>query len=204
MIPYLLVDESTADRRGWYVGIEFSAAAPASRSSARVPSLRGEAGLDPSPGPYRTPRAAGRVLFETPTIFVGAFQGGPDGAGNILRRWARAVLNNPRTLANPSYPLLVNNSWGSGMAVDEALAHRMIEQSAQLGLEMFLLDAGWFRDVGDWQANPNKFPHGIASVADFAHQHGLKFGLWVTRGPQAGTSANRARSMCTMPPSRIG
>ncbi len=47
--------------------------------------------------------------------------------------------------------LLVNNSWGSGMAVDETLARRMIADSAQLGLEMFHLDAGWFRDVGDWQ-----------------------------------------------------
>ena len=74
------------------------------------------------------------------------------------------------------------------MAVDEALAHRMIEQSAQLGLEMFHLDAGWFRDVGDWQANRRKFPHGIARVADFAHQHGLKFGLWVDWA-QAGTSS---------------
>jgi hypothetical protein len=186
MIPYLLVDESTADQRGWYVGIEFSGRARITLERTGT-SLRGEAGLDPSPGPYRT-RVPPGGTFETPTIFVGAFQGGPDGAGNILRRWARAVLNNPRTLADPSYPLLVNNSWGSGMAVDEALAHRMIEQSAQLGLEMFHLDAGWFRDVGDWQANPNKFPHGIASVADFAHQHGLKFGLWVDWA-QAGTSS---------------
>ena len=186
MIPYLLVDESTADRRGWYIGIEFSGRTRITLERAGA-SLRGEAGLNPSPGPYRTQVPPGGI-FETPTIFIGAFRGGPDGAGNILRRWVRAVLNNPRTLADPSYPLLVNNSWGSGMAVDEALAHRMIEQSAQLGLEMFHLDAGWFREVGDWQANPNKFPHGIAGVADFAHQHGLKFGLWVDWA-QAGTSS---------------
>jgi Melibiase/Glycosyl hydrolase family 36 C-terminal domain len=186
MIPYLLVDESTGDRRGWYIGIEFSGRSRITLERAGT-SVRGEAGLDPSPGPYRTRVPPGGTL-EAPTIFIGAFRGGPDGAGNILRRWVREVLNNPRTLADPSYPLLVNNSWGSGMAVDEALAHRMIEQSAQLGLEMFHLDAGWFRDVGDWQPNPRKFPHGIASVADYAHQHGLKFGLWVD-WTQAGTSS---------------
>ena len=186
MIPYLLVDEPGGDRRGWYVGIEFSGRTHMTLRRAGA-SLRGEAGLDPMPGPYKT-RVPPGGTFETPTIFVGAFRGGPDGAGNIVRRWVRAVLNNARTLANPSYPLLVNNSWGSGMAVDEALAHRMIEQSSQLGLEMFHLDAGWFRDVGDWQANPSKFPRGIASVADFAHQHGLKFGLWVD-WTQAGTSS---------------
>jgi Melibiase len=186
MIPYLLVDEPNADRRGWYLGVEFSGRSRIAleRSGA---SLRGEAGLDPDPGPYRT-RVPPGSTFETPSIFLGAFRGGPDDAGNIVRRWVRAVLNDPRTLADPSYPLLVNNSWGSGMAVDEVLAHRMIEQSAQLGLEMFHLDAGWFRDVGDWQANPAKFPHGIADVADFAHQHGLKFGLWLD-WTQAGTSS---------------
>ena len=185
MIPYLLVDEPDGDRRGWYVGIEFSGRTRITLERAGA-SLRGEAGLDPNPGPYRT-RVPPSGAFETPTIFIGSFRGGPDEAGNILRRWVRTVLNNPRTLADPSYPLLVNNSWGSGMAVDEALAHRMIEQSSQLGLEMFHLDAGWFRDVGDWRANPTKFPHGIASVADFAHQHGLKFGLWMD-WTQAGTS----------------
>ena len=186
MIPYLLIDEPAGERRGWYVGIEFSGRTRITLERAGA-SLRGEAGLDPNPGPYRT-RVPPGGTFETPTIFIGAFRGGPDGAGNVLRRWVKAVLNNPRTLAQPSYPLLVNNSWGSGMAVGEALAHRMIEQSAQLGLEMFHLDAGWFRDVGDWQANSGKFPHGIASVADFAHRHGLKFGLWLD-WTQAGTSS---------------
>jgi alpha-galactosidase len=52
---------------------------------------------------------------------------------------------------------------------------------------MFHLDAGWFRDVGDWHASAEKFPHGIASVADFAHRNGLKFGLWID-WTQAGTS----------------
>ena len=185
MIPYLLVDELDGDRRGWYIGIEFSGRTRIALERAGA-SLHGEAGLDPKPGPYRT-RVPPGGSFETPSIFIGAFHGGPDDAGNILRCWVRAVLNNPITLADPSYPLLVNNSWGSGMAVDETLAHRMIEQSSRLGLEMFHLDAGWFRDVGDWHANSLKFPHGIASVADFAHQHGLKFGLWLD-WTQAGTS----------------
>ena len=104
-----------------------------------------------------------------------------------MNRCTCRCSNNPRTLRDSSYPLMVNNSWGNGMAVDETLAHRMITESAQLGLEMFHLDAGWFRGVGDWQADPAKFPHGIASVADFAHRHGLKFGLWID-WTQAGTS----------------
>jgi len=185
MIPYLLVDEPGGARQGWYVGIEWSGRTRITLQR-NVASLQGEAGLNPGLSPYRTRLPPGGT-FATPTIFIGAFGGGPDGAGNIVRRWVRGVLNNQRTLRDPSYPLMVNNSWGSGMAVDETLAHRMIAESAQLGLEMFHLDAGWFRGVGDWQADPAKFPHGIASVADFAHRHGLKFGLWID-WTQAGTS----------------
>jgi hypothetical protein len=186
MIPYLLVAESGGARRGWYVGIEFSGRTQITLRRERT-FLAGEAGLNPLPGPYRTRLPPG-AAFTTPTIFLGAFTGGPDDAGNVLRQWVREVLNNPHTVRDPRYPLLVSNSWGSGMAVDEALAHRMILDAADLGLEMFHLDAGWFRAVGDWHADPDKFPHGIAGVADFAHAHGLKFGLWVD-WTQAGTSA---------------
>jgi alpha-galactosidase len=55
----------------------------------------------------------------------------------------------------------------------------MIRESAELGLEMFHIDAGWFRGVGDWYPHPQKFPHGLAPIADAAHQRGLKFGIWV-------------------------
>lgn len=185
MIPFLLVDTPDAEGLGWYIGIEFSGRTR--MTLARDPDgVRGTAGLNPEPGPYRTRLSPGST-YATPTVFLGAFRGGADAAGNELRRWVRKVLGHPEALRNPSYPLLVNNSWGSGMAVDEALARRMILESHQLGLEMFHLDAGWFRSVGDWHADPVKFPHGVAAVADFAHHNGLRFGLWID-WTQAGLS----------------
>jgi hypothetical protein len=185
MIPWMLVDEPHGLRRGWYLGIEFSGRTRITLERDGG-ALRGDAGLDPLPGPYRTRLPPGGTLA-TPTIFIGAFSGGPDGAGNILRRWVREVLGHAQTMRDPSYPLLVSNSWGSGMAVNESLARRMIEDAVALGLEMFHLDAGWFRDVGDWRADPAKFPAGLPALADFAHQKGLRFGLWVSWA-QAGTS----------------
>ena len=186
MIPYVLVERSGAEEAGWYVGIEFSGR---TRITLRrqAESMAGEVGLNPNPGPFRTRLAAGQT-FETPTIFLGGFAGGPDDAGNVLRRWIRAALNNPLTLKNPSYPLLVSNSWGSGMAINEEQAHHMIQDASALGLEMFHLDAGWFRALGDWVSNPDKFPHGVESVAAYAHQMGMRFGLW-TDWTQAGDSA---------------
>jgi Melibiase/Glycosyl hydrolase family 36 C-terminal domain len=185
MIPWVLVGEPDGERRGWYLGIEFSGRTRIALERDAT-GLRGEAGLNPLPGPYRTRLPPGGT-FLTPTIFIGAFSGGPDGAGNILRRWVRDVLGHAETLRDPSYPLLVSNSWGTGMAVDESLARRMIEDASALGFEMFHLDAGWFRGVGDWRPDPAKFPHGIAAIADYAHAHHLRFGLWVSWA-QAGTS----------------
>jgi hypothetical protein len=185
MIPYVLIEDPGGAHRGWYVGIEFSGRTRIALER-NGSALRGAAGLNPLPAPYRTRLVRG-VAFVTPTVFLGAARGGPDAVGNILHRWVRAVLDNPHTLADRMYPLMVSNSWGSGTAVDEAQARRMILQAQQLGLEMFHLDAGWFRAVGDWRADPVKFPHGIAAIADFAHAHGLRFGLWVDWA-QAGTS----------------
>ena len=177
IIPWAYVEKESAPQSAWYVGIEFSGRTRV-QLSRKNSSLSGAAGLNPNPGPFRTRLKPGST-FETPTVFLGGSRDGVDAAGNNLRRWVRQVLGNQQAWKNPNYPLLVNNSWGSGMAVDEALAQRMIRESAELGLEMFHIDAGWFRGVGDWYPDPKKFPHGLAPIADEAHRRGLKFGIWV-------------------------
>ena len=176
MIPYLLV-RGTDSGDGWYMGIEFSGRTQIQLSRTGG-ALLVSAGLNPSPGPFRTQLAPGES-FTTPTVFLGAFHGDEDTAANVLRRWVRSVLNDGRRVRDPQYPLVVNNSWGSGMAVDAMQAHAMIRDAAELGFEMFHLDAGWFRGVGDWRPDRVKFPDGIAAIADDAHAHGLRFGLWM-------------------------
>ncbi len=177
IIPAEFVYGTNGSQAGWFAGIEFSGRTRISLSR-RKDSLASDLGLNPEPGPFRTRLVAGGK-FETPTAFLGLFQGGPDGAGNQLRPWVREVLNNPSAWKDAHYPLLVNNSWGSGMQVDEALSMRMITESKELGLEMFHMDAGWFRGVGDWFSDPKKFPHGLTAIADEAHRQGLRFGIWV-------------------------
>ncbi len=177
MIPYTLLQRADHNACGWYVGIEFSG-----RTRIAVQrngsTLATTAGLNPEPGPFRTLLQSGESFF-SPTVFVGVFRGGADGAGNELRPWVRDVLNHRDTIESPHYPEAVNNSWGSGMQINEAQARSMIRDSAELGFEMFHLDAGWFRGVGDWYPDPKKFPHGLALIADYAHSLGLKFGLWM-------------------------
>ena len=64
-----------------------------------------------------------------------------------------------------------------------------IDEQADLakaaGIELFVLDDGWFRkgndsrsSMGDWICNEQKLPGGIAAVADVIHKKGLQFGLW--------------------------
>jgi Melibiase/Glycosyl hydrolase family 36 C-terminal domain len=185
IIPYFLVRSPGENSPGWYLGVEFSGRI-AMGIERHGDVLEGKAGLNPEPGPFRTILPPGGS-FATPRVFLGVTQGSTDDAGNALRRWVRDVLNDRRTVADPTYPMLTNNSWGSGMAIDAEQAHRMIDDSAELGFEMFHLDAGWFRGVGDWKPDPKKFPQGLATVADYAHRRGLKFGLWVDWA-QAGNS----------------
>jgi hypothetical protein len=185
IIPWFMVERNGEQGNGWYVGVEFSGRTSLTLARA-ADALSGTVGLNPKPGPFRTRLQPG-ATFEAPLVFVGAFTGGRDGLGNVLRPWIRQVLTYPGTWEKPNYPMLVNNSWGSGMAVNEALAKRMIDDSAELGIEMFGLDAGWFRGVGDWYPNPKKFPNGLAPIAEEAHRRGLKFGIWVDWA-QAGTN----------------
>lgn len=177
IIPAEFVYSSAGARDGWFAGIEFSGRTQV-HLQRQGDQLESVLGLNPDPGPFRT-RLAKDDEFESPAAFLGAFAGGPDGAGNELRKWVRAVLGNANAWKDPHYPLTINNSWGSGMQVNEALAMRMIDRSRELGLEMFGLDAGWFRGVGDWYPDPVKFPHGLAYVADYAHKNGLRFGMWI-------------------------
>ena len=185
IIPYFLVQPADNAASGWYLGVEFSGRIALSLQR-HGDALEGRAGLNPRPGPFRTRLAPGES-FATPTIFLGASRGSADDAGNTLRRWVREVLNDPRSVRDPTYPWLTNNSWGSGMAIDAAQARRMIDDSHELGFEMFHLDAGWFRGVGDWYPDVKKFPQGLTTIVDYAHQRGLKFGLWVDWA-QAGNS----------------
>jgi hypothetical protein len=100
IIPWFLVENASNQKDGWYVGIEFSGRTRLNLERAQD-SLKGAAGLNPDPAPFRTRLEPG-ATFESPMVFVGASRGGPDEAGNVLRRWVRAVLGNPGTWSNPT------------------------------------------------------------------------------------------------------
>jgi len=92
----------------------------------------------------------------------------------------------------PFTPLVTYNTWfiyGTTVTEDAMVAE--MDRAASLGVELFVLDAGWYvgagetsdfdfeSGLGSWQADPDRFPSGLASLADYAHGIGMKFGLWV-------------------------
>lgn len=69
---------------------------------------------------------------------------------------------------------------------DEERIFALAKAAAELGAERFILDDGWFRGrhddtagLGDWSADPLKYPSGLRPLAERIRALGLEFGLWV-------------------------
>lgn len=196
MIPWMSIQDTSAGA-GVYFGIEFSGRVGFDVRAKEQPwKLRVIAGLDPSENGFRSQLPPG-ARFVTPTVFMGCYLGDVDHGANRLHHFVAAHLR-PRAW-DARYPLIVNNTWGSGMAVTEMAARRMIDDSALLGVELFHIDAGWFRGVGDWYPNPEKFPRGLAPLSDYAHSKGMLFGLWVG-WTQGGTVARGSETLAVTNP----
>jgi len=83
-------------------------------------------------------------------------------------------------------PVLVNNWEATMFAFDRRKLLSLAKEAAGLGMELFVLDDGWFgrRDddtssLGDWTVNEKKLPGGIAGLVPRINALGLKFGIWV-------------------------
>ena len=111
---------------------------------------------------------------------------GAGGASRNLHDWGRnyGVYHAERVV-----PTLLNSWEGAYFDFDAKVLKQMIDDAALMGLEMFVLDDGWFGNkyprnaanagLGDWQVNRKKLPAGIDDIASYAHRKGLKFGIWI-------------------------
>jgi hypothetical protein len=132
----------------------------------------------------------GRPL-EMPHSFVGSVSGGPAAVSGALR----GFLTTGVRLGRPLFPLVTYNTWFPyGARIDEPTMLDEIARTAALGVELFVLDAGWyvgagtlaFNDfetgLGTWAVDQGRFPNRLRALADRAHALGMKFGLWVEPG----------------------
>lgn len=112
----------------------------------------------------------------------------PEGFGEMSRQYHRAIRSN---LIRDPYkgrrkPVLVNN-WEA--TYFDFTADRLVDiarEAAALGIEMFVMDDGWFGSrnddnsgLGDWQVNLEKLPGGLEALVPRIQDLGMKFGIWM-------------------------
>lgn len=83
-------------------------------------------------------------------------------------------------------PVLLNNWEGTYFDFDHDRLVAMARQAKAMGIELFVLDDGWFgardddrRGLGDWTVNGAKLPHGLDGLAREIHALGMRFGIWI-------------------------
>ena len=145
--------------------------------------LRVLAGINPDASTYTLDRGK---TFKTPEfIFTLSTQGTGQGSRNF-QRWA---LNHRLYMAQEDRMTLLNNWENTYFDFDEQKLNNLFGQAKNLGVDLFLLDDGWFGNryprnndkagLGDWQANRAKLPGGIPALVKGANEQGVDFGIWI-------------------------
>ncbi len=145
--------------------------------------LRVISGINPYASEY--PLAPGKE-FITPSFIYTYSEHGKGDASRSLHRWAR---NYRIPDGNGSRMTLLNNWEATYFDFDENKLVGLFKGAKKLGVDMFLLDDGWFGNkyprngdnagLGDWQENVKKLPHGIGYLVKEAKTAGVKFGIWI-------------------------
>ena len=111
----------------------------------------------------------------------------PDGAAGMRRRWHDYQRGWLARDLEPARRPIVYNSWYA-TAFDVRPEHQLAlaARAAELGVEAFVLDDGWFagrtddrRGLGNWWPDPVTFPDGLDPLISGVLDHGLRFGIWV-------------------------
>jgi alpha-galactosidase len=146
-------------------------------------NLRLIAGINPFASEYSL---APNVIFKTPSLIYALSNNGTGEASRNLHDWARKY----RVLDGQGERLTLLNNWeATYFDFDENKIVSLFKDTKDLGVDMFLLDDGWFGNkyprnndnagLGDWQENVKKLPHGLGYLVKEAKKEGVKFGIWI-------------------------
>jgi len=124
--------------------------------------------------------------FTTPSFIYTYTKNGKGQASRNLHEWA---LNYGIYHAKQHRQTLLNNWESTYFNFDEQKLNALFDDAKKLGVDLFLLDDGWFGNkyprnsdnagLGDWEANTKKLPNGINSLVQQAVAKGVKFGIWL-------------------------
>ena len=89
-------------------------------------------------------------------------------------------------MASRPRPVQINTWEARYFDINENNVIALIEKAAELGIERFVLDDGWFAgrrsdrsSLGDWWVDKDKFPNGLTPLIQTCHRNYMTFGLWI-------------------------
>ncbi|MCD8288851.1 MAG: alpha-galactosidase [Prevotella sp.] len=145
--------------------------------------LRVVSGINPDASAYLLKK--GETFLTPAAVFTLSFSGVGKGSRN-LGSW---VLNHQLRKGGDGCMTLLNNWESTGYVFDEEKLSGLFDQAVDLGVDLFLLDDGWFGNkyprnddhtsLGDWEADTLKLPRGIPHLVSEAEKKGVAFGLWI-------------------------
>ncbi len=123
--------------------------------------------------------------FETPeAILTYTKTGLNDLSQNIARFLNNQMVKSP--YQNKPRPILLNNWEATEMDFTEEKILNIARKGKEAGVELFVLDDGWFgkrnndyAGLGDWFANIEKLPEGLGGLSRKINDLGLQFGFWI-------------------------
>ena len=125
-------------------------------------------------------------VFTTPEFIFTLSNQGTGKASRNLHTWARKYqINN----GQGDRLTLLNNWENTYFDFNQELLGNLMKEAKHLGVDMFLLDDGWFGNkhprnddhagLGDWEAMRSKLPGGIPALIQLSKEAGVKFGIWI-------------------------
>jgi alpha-galactosidase len=119
--------------------------------------------------------------YETPAAAFVFSEMGWDGVSERMHAWMRGRAVHPRS----ARPFTLNTWEAVYFDHDPARVERLAVRAAEVGVERFVLDDGWFRgrrddstSLGDWFVDIAVWPQGLRPLVDRVHGLGMQFGLW--------------------------
>lgn len=148
-----------------------------------VGNLRVIPGINPYASNYEL--KAGEVFVTPEFIFTLSYDGAGDGSRS-LHEWARIYGIKD---GEGSRLTLLNNWENTAFDFDQDILSGLMKEAKHLGVDMFLLDDGWFGNkyprkddhagLGDWEVTHSKLPGGVPALVESAKEAGVKFGIWI-------------------------
>ncbi|MEE3370418.1 MAG: glycoside hydrolase family 36 protein [Planctomycetota bacterium] len=174
----LLISVAESLNAGFFCGLEWSAT-----WTFFVLASDDTLVLTAAPKTYGLQLDAGESL-PLPPAHLGFFAGDFDAGTNALRRHIYKHVC-PAYGGKPTLPKVSYDHWfGLENLNSVEMMMRQADRAAELGCEVFSHDAAWFagdfpHGVGNWDTvDPEKFPDGLAPLADYVRSLGMEFGLW--------------------------